>query len=598
MFAVVAIVLVTGGAIAGLVVGRAHAKPTHILCVAGLCPKFPVGKPAQLEATDPVFGKVRLFVPAGALATGTELSIAPAPPGTRPPRIVDPENEVDPTIVGPVIDFGPDGQTFTTPLRLELPFDPTKVPAGRSVGAITWDEHHAERLVPRSFDPATGVMVVDVAHFSNVAAVVDPGPQVIFVGTEPSPRATELLGPTINTEPSSDCTSGMARVRAAVEHGDYRVYTDTNRFYAEQGIFPHERTMLWYLYAEDGGAMSSVVTGADQPIKPIRSGREGEFLHLLKDAIKTKVKLDPDAVLDLALRAVRHDDGSANLAEAAVTAHNVIRALARSDKWLGEMIDPHGRPCPPDFKNCGIKGNEGRIYGHPPSDPLVPVLRDLIGAESIDGSPTMWELLGGKPGHPPENGVLMGAFAPGTGVFSTMPGVGDEANATIHNGGSHYYYWTGAIGQLFHGAAPTTAGMLVELVLTKLPSNDPRAGLIQSPNLMRGRGDASCLESTPPVPPAPPAPPEPPPCPELPRTAVKCPWTPDGFSVGECTPGFCWDGGPQGFLACKEQETPPGSARGENMNVYCPSGVPVRDRCTGVLTSCETPSAPATPTSP
>jgi hypothetical protein len=77
-------------------------------------------------------------------------------------------------------------------------------------------------------------------------------------------------------------------------------------------------------------------------------------------------------------------------------------------------------------------------------------------------------------------------------------------------------------------------------------------------------------------------------CPPVVRTARKCPWTPANYSVGECTPGFCWDGGPQGSLACKQENTPANAGRTYTTDVRCNDGFKeVRDRCTGVILHCE-----------
>jgi hypothetical protein len=77
-------------------------------------------------------------------------------------------------------------------------------------------------------------------------------------------------------------------------------------------------------------------------------------------------------------------------------------------------------------------------------------------------------------------------------------------------------------------------------------------------------------------------------CPPLTRTAHKCPWTPDGHSVGECTPGFCWDGGPQGALACKQEADVPNSGRTYTSDLVCNEGFEAnKDPCTGVILSCD-----------
>lgn len=78
------------------------------------------------------------------------------------------------------------------------------------------------------------------------------------------------------------------------------------------------------------------------------------------------------------------------------------------------------------------------------------------------------------------------------------------------------------------------------------------------------------------------------PCPSpLPTVTKKCPWTPEGYSVGTCTTGFCWDGGPQGALACKQEQNVPNSGRTDTNNLVCNQGfTEQRDRCTGVILQC------------
>ena len=83
------------------------------------------------------------------------------------------------------------------------------------------------------------------------------------------------------------------------------------------------------------------------------------------------------------------------------------------------------------------------------------------------------------------------------------------------------------------------------------------------------------------------------PCPSpLPTVTKKCPWTPEGYTVNPCTVGFCWDGGPQGALACKQEETVPNSGRTYTTDLVCSEGFEaVRDPCTNVILRC-VPKAP------
>lgn len=73
-------------------------------------------------------------------------------------------------------------------------------------------------------------------------------------------------------------------------------------------------------------------------------------------------------------------------------------------------------------------------------------------------------------------------------------------------------------------------------------------------------------------------------CPSPQLVTEKCPWTPEGYTVNECAPGMCWDGGPQGSLACKQAEAPPNSHRSYTGNVLCDEGYEaVVDPCTANL---------------
>jgi hypothetical protein len=77
------------------------------------------------------------------------------------------------------------------------------------------------------------------------------------------------------------------------------------------------------------------------------------------------------------------------------------------------------------------------------------------------------------------------------------------------------------------------------------------------------------------------------PCPEVQPQARKCPWTPEGHTVHPCGPGFCWDGGPQGALACKQEANVSNAHRTGLNDLVCDDGYEeVRDRCTNVVTRC------------
>jgi hypothetical protein len=78
------------------------------------------------------------------------------------------------------------------------------------------------------------------------------------------------------------------------------------------------------------------------------------------------------------------------------------------------------------------------------------------------------------------------------------------------------------------------------------------------------------------------------PCPSpVPTVREKCPWTPEGYAVESCSKGFCWDGGPQGSLACKQKDSVPNSGRTYTSDLVCSEGyVAERDTCTNVILRC------------
>jgi hypothetical protein len=79
----------------------------------------------------------------------------------------------------------------------------------------------------------------------------------------------------------------------------------------------------------------------------------------------------------------------------------------------------------------------------------------------------------------------------------------------------------------------------------------------------------------------------PPTCAPLVMERRKCPWTPEGYGVEPCGPGFCWDGGPHGSLACKQEVAVENSHQSDLSNLVCNDGyVPERDPCTNVILRC------------
>jgi len=67
-----------------------------------------------------------------------------------------------------------------------------------------------------------------------------------------------------------------------------------------------------------------------------------------------------------------------------------------------------------------------------------------------------------------------------------------------------------------------------------------------------------------------------------------CPWSPKSASAEPCSPGFCWDGGFQGSLACKPEVEIPNGHRNDLSNIICNGGFHlVFEECTGIPKSCD-----------
>ncbi|HEV3141736.1 MAG TPA: hypothetical protein VGY57_14525, partial [Vicinamibacterales bacterium] len=356
--------------------------------------------------------------------------------------------------------------------------------------------------------------------------------------------------------------------------------------------------MVNYLVMEDGAPITTNIHWNDHwlmlPNPPIRSGSEVMLYQMIKGVLmrrkngQTVAPLTPEDILKMSMKVVCGPDGKAPISAAMLTAHNVIRALARPDKWRGGVITK--------------------------DDAMYPIFRDILGEQSTEGSgtPSLPELMGVKPGSGFNHAESL--FEPGgkDQVFATLPG----ATGSSDNGGAHYYFWTGSMGY----AAVWTGGIsrpfgvneetlssgasslgIIHEIETKDAQGQGERGVIEGSNGFEGLEVSRCLLNSFVHPPAPttagspgaadPAPdPAPlPPCPPPPTpVAHKCPWTPDGFTVGACATGFCWDGGPQGTLACKPEKNIPNGRRTDLSDIWCNDGFHmVRDRCTNVPLRCE-----------
>lgn len=107
--------------------------------------------------TGPV-RNAKVVIPLGAMVTSARITLREGPRPTDLPPIVE--------AAGPVVRFGPEGQTFRKPVTITLPT--TRMADRvytRPVGARTWT-----RVPGARYNPNARVMVAEVTHFSDILA--------------------------------------------------------------------------------------------------------------------------------------------------------------------------------------------------------------------------------------------------------------------------------------------------------------------------------------------------------------------------------------------------------------------------------------------
>ncbi|HRN53968.1 MAG TPA: hypothetical protein PK788_10755, partial [Gemmatimonadaceae bacterium] len=124
--------------------------------------------------TSTLGGAVTLTIPPAATTTTTTLTVAPAASVPADNRLV----------AGGTFDFGPSGTTFTTPITLELAFNPAAVPLAKREDLRIYQvlDGGALQLVPGgSVDLGNNKVVAPISHFSTYAVVQQPDPTQMSV---------------------------------------------------------------------------------------------------------------------------------------------------------------------------------------------------------------------------------------------------------------------------------------------------------------------------------------------------------------------------------------------------------------------------------
>ena len=133
------------------------------------------------------------------------------------------------------------------------------------------------------------------------------------------------------------------------------------------------------------GTLVDLVNEEGRGYFPPRSGHEVALYRAMKDAIARGERLDPERVLEMSLEACAKDD-EVSLQDALLTAHNVVRILARPETWwtnhtysrgalvwtpAGEVELTNGRWEP------GWRGMR--------KDSVFPIIEDIVGHAPVEG---------------------------------------------------------------------------------------------------------------------------------------------------------------------------------------------------------------------
>ena len=77
------------------------------------------------------------------------------------------------------------------------------------------------------------------------------------------------------------------------------------------------------------------------------------------------------------------------------------------------------------------------------------------------------------------------------------------------------------------------------------------------------------------------------PCPIVELRQEKCSWSPDGYKVDPCPPGYCFDTGPRGSYICVQIDNVTNGKRSYTGRIICQDGfVAERDPCSSLILEC------------
>ncbi len=277
------------------------------------------------------------------------------------------------------------------------------------------------RLHDGPFTAATLLLAAALAGVPGVVAAQSPPESSSDEPAECEPLTRELAEAVRRwTQGTKHADWDEAGFRAALT-GPAATRTEISLHGANEGL------VGTYLFANEGN------------VPPVRTGREAAFYTLLKQRIASSsatTRLGVRDLLTLALDASTDGAGHANVLVAFLTVHNVVRAMARPRTWMADWNLQDGAA----------------------DDPMAPVFRDL--AARVPGS--LPELLNARGLEPRVKITSVGLeedykTSDDSNMYWSMRLFGEEPGGAFEilrsstgkasNGGAHYYFWVGAVGQ-------------------------------------------------------------------------------------------------------------------------------------------------------
>jgi len=128
--------------------------------------------PVDVEGVEiAAFAGGRIEAPSGAARLELRPGALPADARVEIARLADP----DPLGGGASVDLRPDGLLLLTPARLELPLPAGFAPEHVEIAAFDASRNRWEREPTQRFDPASGRLAAEIAHFSFRRVRIRPG---------------------------------------------------------------------------------------------------------------------------------------------------------------------------------------------------------------------------------------------------------------------------------------------------------------------------------------------------------------------------------------------------------------------------------------